>query len=209
MRSRTRGSRLWEAWRCSGAGCGGGSAVQAGAPEARIPAGPKVLQGCTICVSCRLAGPCRESGKVGREWRDSRARRATFAEGPGSLLARVPGSHVVQAAVRGPQQRRAGVRVLPRCSAAQGEFGYSRPVTRTALTSIRHGGNCADKGTGPNAAKRAKSAVALAVRQAGGQQAGELVLAVARSPVPATGTRVVAARSVGPRRGLAPDRWRS
>ena len=55
MRSRTRGSRLWAAWRCSGAGCGGGSAVQAGAPEARIPAGPKVLQGCTICVSCRLA----------------------------------------------------------------------------------------------------------------------------------------------------------
>ena len=49
-----------------------------------------------------------------------------------------------------------------------------------------------------NAAKQAKSAVALTVLQAGGRLAGELVIAVARSPVHATGTRVVAARSVGP-----------
>ena len=61
----------------------------------------KVLQDCTICVFCRWTGPCRESGKNGLEWRDSRARPASSPKVPeADLSPLVPGSHGVWAAVR-------------------------------------------------------------------------------------------------------------
>ena len=125
----------------------------------------------------------------------------------------VPGSHVVRQR-RGVLERRAELlrewsncvrrrrAAVPRGSEAVsvGSGGVSAACglwdrLRSTISGLR------GVRAVPNAAKRAKSAVALAARQAGGQQAGELVLAGARSPVPATGTRVVAARSVGPGRG--------
>ena len=51
----------------------------------------KVIQDCTICVSCRWTGPCRKSGKTGHEWRGLPRPRRLVTEGPGSPPRAGPG----------------------------------------------------------------------------------------------------------------------